>query len=76
MKKLTAIAGVLVLAGCTMIPKYERPVAPVPNEFPYGAATTGVAPAQFAWEQFFADPQLRSLIATALETVLFAISSV
>jgi NodT family efflux transporter outer membrane factor (OMF) lipoprotein len=66
MKKVTALVAALVLSGCTMIPKYERPAPPVPNEFPYGAATSGTAPAQLAWDQFFADPQLRQLVTIAL----------
>lgn len=66
MKTLAALAAVLVLSGCTMIPKYERPAPPVPNEFPYGPAATGTAPAQLAWQEFFADPQLRRLLTIAL----------
>ncbi|MEJ6022386.1 efflux transporter outer membrane subunit [Ramlibacter sp. PS4R-6] len=66
MKKLTALVAALLLGGCTMIPTYERPAAPVPNEFPYGPATAGTPPAQLAWQEFFADPQLRQLISAAL----------
>jgi NodT family efflux transporter outer membrane factor (OMF) lipoprotein len=70
MKSLIALAhpviAALALAGCTMIPKYERPAAPVPEAFPYTGATQGTPPAQLAWQEFFADPQLRQLIGIAL----------
>lgn len=64
-KILTAVAAAL-LAGCSMIPKYERPAAPVPGAFPYPSAHQGVAPAQLPWDRFFPDPHLRALIDTAL----------
>jgi len=32
------LAGLIFLNGCTMAPKYKRPVAPVPAEWPVGAA--------------------------------------
>ena len=34
MRTPIAFAAALALAGCTMIPKYERPPLPVPDEFP------------------------------------------
>ena len=63
------------LAGCaTMAPKYEQPAAPVPAAWPSGPAyKDGAAkPAQkpvadIPWQEFFVDPQLRKLIALALE---------
>jgi NodT family efflux transporter outer membrane factor (OMF) lipoprotein len=61
----TAVAAA-VLAGCSMMPKYERPEAPVPGSFPYPSATSGVPAADLPWEEFFADARLRTLIATAL----------
>ncbi|HEY6871538.1 MAG TPA: AdeC/AdeK/OprM family multidrug efflux complex outer membrane factor [Geobacteraceae bacterium] len=64
----------LFLAGCaTMAPKYSRPAAPVPQAWPSGPAykeTKGAAAKQAAdipWQEFFVDPQLRKLIALALE---------
>jgi NodT family efflux transporter outer membrane factor (OMF) lipoprotein len=62
----TALAAALLLAGCSMIPKYERPAAPVPGAFPYASAKEGVAAADLPWERFFPDPRLRAMIATAL----------
>ncbi|MDB5752914.1 MAG: putative fused inner/outer rane transporter [Ramlibacter sp.] len=65
--KLSTAAAAVLLAGCSMMPKYERPQAPVPGAFPYAAATQGVPAADLGWQQFFAaDARLRGLIATAL----------
>ncbi|WP_041675142.1 efflux transporter outer membrane subunit [Ramlibacter tataouinensis] len=55
-----------VLAGCSMMPTYERPAPPVPAAFPYPAAAEGTAPAALDWQEFFGDARLRQLIATAL----------
>ena len=64
--RLTAVAAALLVAGCSFIPTYERPVAPVANSFPYGAATAGTPATELSWKQFFTDAHLRDLIATAL----------
>jgi len=60
----------VVLGGCTLMPKYERPAAPVAGSWP-GApvvihATNDVA-AGVDWREFFDDPRLQNLIAEALE---------
>jgi NodT family efflux transporter outer membrane factor (OMF) lipoprotein len=54
------------LAGCSMMPTYERPAAPVPGAWPYESASAGTAAAELDWQAFFADARLRQLIATAL----------
>jgi NodT family efflux transporter outer membrane factor (OMF) lipoprotein len=65
--RLTAVAAAALLgAGCSFIPTYERPVAPVAKSFPYGAATSGTPATELNWKQFFTDAHLRDLIATAL----------
>jgi NodT family efflux transporter outer membrane factor (OMF) lipoprotein len=66
MRILAPLAAALLLAGCSMMPAYERPAAPVAADFPYPAAAEGTPAAELAWEQFFADAKLRSLIASAL----------
>lgn len=53
------------LAGCSLVPDYLRPAAPVPQQFP-GADEAGTA-ALPGWQQYFADPALRTLIEAALE---------
>jgi multidrug efflux system outer membrane protein len=61
------LAAVLALTGCTMIPKYERPAAPVAPQFP-GTAATNAAPAaaEIMWANFFAEDRLKTLIGLAL----------
>ncbi len=55
-----------VLAGCSFIPTYERPAAPVAGAFPYPSATEGTPPAALDWQRFFTDERLRGLVTTAL----------
>ncbi|MGJ7567860.1 efflux transporter outer membrane subunit [Variovorax sp. GB1R11] len=68
-KKLipTALAAALLLAGCSLIPTYERPAAPVPTTYP-GDPTqpAGQAAANLPWQDFFTDPRLAGLIQTSL----------
>jgi len=50
-------AAALMLAGCSLIPTYERPAAPVPATFP-NAAAAPTAPGQppaatVAWQDYF-----------------------
>ena len=67
--RFTPLAAALLLAGCSLIPTYQRPAAPVPEQWP---ASTGqevgkVADAAPDWKTFFADESLRELIGIALE---------
>jgi outer membrane protein, multidrug efflux system len=59
-----------VLAGCTMAPNYVRPDAPVATTFPVGPTdiTDKVAhnAVDIGWRQYFPDPRLQTLIASAL----------
>jgi multidrug efflux system outer membrane protein len=64
----------LASSGCNFTPKYVRPEAPVPAEWPNGPAYASVQPATAApeapdlgWQEFFTDPNLLTLIGTALE---------
>ncbi|HZY20274.1 MAG TPA: efflux transporter outer membrane subunit [Ramlibacter sp.] len=61
-----AAAAAALLAGCSLIPAYERPAAPVPATIPYPAASEGTAAPVLEWQRFFADERLRNLIGTAL----------
>jgi multidrug efflux system outer membrane protein len=75
---LLALTAAVLLSGCSMIPTYERPVAPVAASFPaYSSsgssaqATATVAAdalpaASVAWQDFFSDPKLKRLIELAL----------
>jgi NodT family efflux transporter outer membrane factor (OMF) lipoprotein len=64
--RLAPLAAALWLAGCSMMPAYERPAAPVAGEWPYPSATAGTSASELDWRAFFADERLRQLIATAL----------
>ena len=63
---------VLVLAGCTLAPKYTQPAAPVPDAWPTGPAYTAAAPTNAVvnpdlnWLEFFPDEKLRQVIRLAL----------
>lgn len=64
------IAAASLGAGCTMIPKYERPAAPVAVVYPgtnIVSAPSGTGPAaELAWTNFIAEPRLATLIGLAL----------
>src|SRR5215207_5718106 len=71
--QLLAVGAAALLAGCSMIPKYERPAAPIADQWPAtagiatgamqaqpaggGAATPVVAAADIEWQTFFRDPK-------------------
>jgi len=53
------------LAGCSQIPAYQRPAAPVPQQFVADMPTTDAA-ALPDWRTYFPDPALHTLIEAAL----------
>ncbi len=67
---LAALAAAAVLAGCSMIPAYERPAAPVAAQWPGAGAPANDAAAtpaaDLAWQDFVGDASLRELIHLAL----------
>lgn len=69
MRTALTLVGAAVLAGCSMMPTYERPAMPVAPEWP--VATPAAAPnatpaADIAWSDFVGDARLRELIALSL----------
>jgi multidrug efflux system outer membrane protein len=67
---LAATAAALALSGCSMVPEYLRPAAPVPADWPtqkVGAGGTAAMKFSDDWKAFFPDPTLQTLIAGALE---------
>ena len=68
-------AAAMLLAGCSFIPTYERPAAPVEAAFPPpptidGAparSATGVTPADLSYQQFFTDERLVRLVGISLQ---------
>lgn len=64
-KLKTALAlAVSLVSGCSLIPQYHRPAAPVANDWVDAQAS---AQPLLPWRTFFADRQLKALIAEALE---------
>ncbi|MBU4324479.1 MAG: efflux transporter outer membrane subunit, partial [Gammaproteobacteria bacterium] len=68
MRRGALALAVLTLAGCSFIPTYERPAAPVAAEWsgvtPVAAATPA---AEVAWADFVSDARLRELIGLAIK---------
>ena len=69
---LLLIGIIFFAAGCTMIPEYNRPEAPVPAKWPSGPAykqtpQSARAVEELSWRQFFTDERLQTVIASALQ---------
>ena len=71
--QLLAVSAAVLLAGCSMIPRYERPPAPIATRYPeYGntalaSAMPGATSASsVAWQDFFSDAKLKRLIGLSL----------
>ena len=69
---LVSIAvATLLLSGCSLIPDYQQPPAPIASQWPQGQAyapaeAADIATAEQGWRQFFRDQALQQLIETAL----------
>ncbi|MFZ7126531.1 MAG: efflux transporter outer membrane subunit [Desulfobacterales bacterium] len=67
-------AMLVLLGGCTMIPAYTRPDAPVPEGWPEGPAyrdpaasgPDSASAAELPWREFFTDQRLQAVIEAAL----------
>jgi multidrug efflux system outer membrane protein len=64
--QLLLAGAALLAAGCTMIPSYTRPAAPVAALYPAITATNAAGSASLPWRHFFADDRLNELIGLAL----------
>ncbi|NMA19817.1 MAG: TolC family protein, partial [Lentisphaerae bacterium] len=63
-----SLLAVVWFSGCTMIPDYQRPAAPVPENLPSGGEVgSGRAAADLPWREFIQDAELRQLIELSLE---------
>jgi outer membrane protein, multidrug efflux system len=73
--RLCTLSAALALAGCSLIPTYERPAPPVAARFNAAPAGTADAPdagaamaaADTDWQSFFKDARLKRLIELALQ---------
>lgn len=62
------IASALLLSACTLAPNYQQPEVKLPGQFRYDtAAQSSSRAADTGWEDYFADPRLKSLINLALK---------
>ncbi len=76
MRKTLLICALILTflpCGCSLAPKYTRPEAPVPAEWPTGAAYKEIKAAasvpsalELTWQEFFTDENLKQIIGTAL----------
>ncbi|MDD2712259.1 MAG: efflux transporter outer membrane subunit [Simplicispira sp.] len=67
----TVLAAAALLAGCSMIPAYERPPAPVAAQWPAlgsaaGTTAATASAAELPWQDFVGDARLRALVELAL----------
>ena len=67
--KATLAILVATLGGCSLMPGYQRPAAPIPAVWPDNAQPAASRQgANTDWQHYFPDPRLRALIAAALES--------
>ena len=62
----------LFLSACTLIPRYERPSAPIAADWPSvsgsnSGSSNGAAASDIEWQSFFSDPKLKQFISAALQ---------
>lgn len=64
-------AGFVLLSGCSLAPKYQRPDAPIAPSYltgsPASGSQTAIPAAELAWREFFGDARLQRFIQLALE---------
>jgi multidrug efflux system outer membrane protein len=58
------LALLALLAGCSLVPAYERPVPPIPERFPGNDRQP--AAALPGWRDYYDEPELQTLIAASL----------
>lgn len=57
----------MLLGGCSLAPTYERPVAPVADNWAGESMKQGSPINQLVWQTFIVDPDLRRLVVIALD---------
>ncbi|WP_085677631.1 MULTISPECIES: efflux transporter outer membrane subunit [unclassified Pseudomonas] len=65
--RLSPVLLALALSGCVnLAPDYQRPAAPVAEQWPGTATDSGAARADVSWQALFVDHRLRDTVALAL----------
>ena len=65
-----AVTLALGLQGCSLIPEFNQPQAPIDSAWPQGpayGAQTDTAATSLLWKDFFRDPKMQQLIGLALD---------
>lgn len=57
----------MLLGGCSLAPTYERPVAPVADNWAGESTKQGSPINQLVWQTFIVDPDMRRLVVIALD---------
>ena len=68
--RYTMIGTLLVMAGCSLTPSYERPVTPLAQNFNVeglSVSPSSLTNQQLSWHQFFGDAHLHEVLAIALQ---------
>ncbi len=69
-KKIFSIALCLALTGCTLMPKYNRPEAPISSIYKTfqekDVSNASQSAVDIGWREFFSDPRLQKLVEIAL----------
>ena len=60
------LTAALLTAGCTMLPQYERPAAPVAGSYLAATGTNAPSAASLGWSEVFTDERLKKLVELAL----------
>ena len=63
---ISILTAALLTAGCTMMPQYERPAAPVAGSYVAATGTNAPSAASLGWSEVFTDERLRKLVELAL----------
>ncbi|WP_421683356.1 efflux transporter outer membrane subunit [Stutzerimonas urumqiensis] len=66
-KTLLSLAMLGVLSGCSLIPDYQRPAAPIDDQWRIAEAGAQTQPMALGWREFFRDPALQRVVGLALE---------
>src|SRR3546814_1655966 len=70
MRRVFVLTLTSFLGACQLAPPHARPALPTTRDYPTsyaGDRVLGRRAVEISWREFFADPQLETLIATALE---------